>query len=724
MSDQVNRLYQLLPPFHRVRDKELGEPLRALLRVIGEQVQRVDDDIGRQYDNWFIETCDDWVVPYIGELVGFSPGASSTDAATPVRVLSPRAQVANVIAYRRRKGTLPLLELLAGGAGWPARAVEFYALLAWTQHLRHLRLERGRTADLRDQDALERLGAPFDPLAHAIDVRRPGSGRTRGRYNIPSVGTFVWPLKVYSVTHAPAFRADAAGSNCFTFSVLGNDTPLYVRPEPETSPATIAGELNLPVRIRRRMLDRDLRGPDETRALYGAGKSVAVYAANWPSAGSPQPVSAAAIEVADLASWKHRPRPGQVLLDPVRGRLMFPKRQQPKRVWVDYHYASGGDIGGGEYRRPLLQPAKCRIYEVRRPEKGAGAQRALGLAIEKWREQADELTRDGMGGVIEIQDSADYAESLSIDLPAGAYLQIRAAVGTRPTIRLLDQGADELDALAVSGKQGSRLVLDGLLIAGRGIQVTGPDRDVEEEAAGGDLCDIIIRHSTLVPGWSIDVHCKPKEPDEPSLSLIDTRASVTIEHSIIGSIEVAADEVTNNPVAIRISDSIVDATDNDLAAVGAPSLPAAFAALSFVRTTVFGTVAAHSIELAENSIFWGSVKVARRQIGCKRFCYVPEGSRTPRRYGCQPDGVTERAGSEKALAAARVRPRFESIRYGVPDYARLAPDCAAEIRRGADDESEMGVFHDLFEPQRTDRLEADLTEYSPTEFPAEIILAS
>ena len=47
-----------------------------------------------------------------------------------------------------------------------------------------------------------------------------------------------------------------------------------------------------------------------------------------------------------------------------------------------------------------------------------------------------------------------------------------------------------------------------------------------------------------------------------------------------------------------------------------------------------------------------------------------------------------------------MRPRFNSTRYGSPTYCQLADDCADEITRGADDESEMGAFHDLFQPQR------------------------
>jgi hypothetical protein len=67
MNNTLDRLYNLLPVVYRQRDAEQGYPLQMLLRVIAEQVDLVENDIAQLYDNWFIETCEDWVVPYIGD---------------------------------------------------------------------------------------------------------------------------------------------------------------------------------------------------------------------------------------------------------------------------------------------------------------------------------------------------------------------------------------------------------------------------------------------------------------------------------------------------------------------------------------------------------------------------------------------------------------------------------------------------------------------------------
>ncbi|MCD4736933.1 MAG: hypothetical protein K8R53_12890, partial [Bacteroidales bacterium] len=70
MSEQVNeRLYNLLPAIYRIRDADQGEPLRALLGVMEEEFLAIEQDIAGLYEDLFIETCDEWVIPYIGDLL-------------------------------------------------------------------------------------------------------------------------------------------------------------------------------------------------------------------------------------------------------------------------------------------------------------------------------------------------------------------------------------------------------------------------------------------------------------------------------------------------------------------------------------------------------------------------------------------------------------------------------------------------------------------------------
>ena len=72
----------------------------------------------------------------------------------------------------------------------------------------------------------------------------------------------------------------------------------------------------------------------------------------------------------------------------------------------------------------------------------------------------------------------------------------------------------------------------------------------------------------------------------------------------------------------------------------------------------------------------------------------------------------------------RIRPAFTSRQYGDAAYCQLATSCTQEIVHGADDEGEMGVFHDLHNPQRLANLEARLNEYVPAGMEAGVIVAS
>ncbi|MEV5342181.1 hypothetical protein AB0K93_27430, partial [Streptomyces sp. NPDC052676] len=172
-SRNPDALADLLPRWHRLRDLEEGEPLRALLAVIAEQLDLVRDGVEQGYEDLFVETAAPWVLPYLGDLVGYrtlpgyervlTPGLHTGGRAALAEAVAPRADVAATVAHRRRKGTLHLLEeISARVAGWPARAVELSRLAAHHQSVKlgvtgH-RAARGRLADLRDGAALDLAG--------------------------------------------------------------------------------------------------------------------------------------------------------------------------------------------------------------------------------------------------------------------------------------------------------------------------------------------------------------------------------------------------------------------------------------------------------------------------------------------------------------------------------------------------------------------------------------
>ena len=166
--------------------------LQALVGIIAEQAQVVSASLDQLYDDQFIETCALWVVPYIGDLIGF----------TPLRPLGPgqpsatRAEVADTIGYRSARAPLAMLEQLCSDVtGWPGMAVEYFTRLSTTQYVRnHLRLDNA-IVDVHSPITAVDVGGAFDLPPRSADVRRIDSGR--GRYNIPNIGLFVWRLAPY-----------------------------------------------------------------------------------------------------------------------------------------------------------------------------------------------------------------------------------------------------------------------------------------------------------------------------------------------------------------------------------------------------------------------------------------------------------------------------------------------------------------------------------------------
>jgi hypothetical protein len=852
----LDRLYQLLPMVYRQRDEELDGPLRDLLRLITEQVNIVEKDILQLYENWFIETCQDWVVPYISELIGYQPVHEAGDVATsdnPLRnrILIPRREVARTIQSRRRRGTLALLEEVARDtAGWPSRAVEFFRLLSATPTINSPTRRRGRLLDLRGLAALDLLDGPFDQLAHTADVRRVTSVHTPGRFNVTSVGLFVWRLNEYPVSMGQSACLEDEGlPHAYTFSFLGNDAPLFARTQPETDPTHVADESNLPVPIRRFAFDRDIQSAQESKQTssqyYGPGKSLQIWSGviNDVNQTSINPVPLSRIVAADLSDWnRYRTPEGFVAVDPALGRIAFHPDETPAGVWASYFYGFSADIGGGEYHRQISQAGQTgqfneldfrdlvglakqwkrpvsplnlyitgefteetrqlleqydgsdpvpeelrkllvpalvedlnrqlfdeKLYDrqrflniplnqeltnliarliegkLQREELARLNRRLLELAFKNELAQYFQLYRVGAGqafsgidqaleqwskddprnAVIEITDNGVYSEPLDIRLNRGQSLQIRAADRRRPIIYLHEQYKNRPEWLAVKSKTGGCFTLDGILMTGRSMRVEGAIEQVR------------IRHCTFVPGWGIGSDCDPKRPAKPSLELYKTDCRLQIEHSIVGSIQIFKDEVSGDPLEISVSDSVLDATSDTREALGAPNWPRAHAALRVERSTIIGEIQTNNITLATDSIFTGVVDVTRRQIGCMRFCYVPPGSRTPRRYHCQPDLVEAAVNSrlnkpeqnEQRIHTIktermRVEPQFNSTRYGRPEYCQLSLACAREITRGASDESELGVFHDLFQPQRIANLRVRLNEFMPAGAEAGIIFAS
>ena len=746
MTFDEKTLYELLPAIYRIRDAELaaqrrtheaqeklanlkeslsrlsnqdssearelkqqiermeGGPLRSLMAIIAEQARVVEENLAQLYDDQFAETCAPWVLPYLGDLIGITGLPSSGLAA-----LNPRAEVGHTIGYRRRKGTAAVMEQLGRDVTrWPARAVEFFQLLATTQYLNHLRPENQSFISVRGAERLEYLGGAFEHLAnggadltHTVDVRRIASGH--GRYNIPNVGIFLWRLGEFSLMSSPAVPAPNGNPRCLLFNPLSCDLPLFNLPLTEDQVTHLAEPINVPDRIRRRVMRSNLND------YYGEGKSVLLELANPDIRLEPDQIPVDKISVCDLSEWINLPE-DKIAIDPVLGRIALPSSTTgmpdlTRQMLVTFYYGFSDGLGGGEYNR--LSSFGAGRTQVLDDDGQVVVQRVVNTYLKDVGPDVKDTISDALaalsanGGTVEILNSGRYAEQLTIDATSssggkGKTIVIRAADKHRPTLVLTSD-------LEIKGGKDDLVILDGLLIVGGAVKIAGAAEIRMADAP--QLGRLQLRHCTLVPGISLDADGKPLQPGTPSLVIESENARVEIDHCILGGIRATED------AEITIRDSIVDATDEtNLAYGGSDDFGAP---LHITNSTVIGRVRTSIMRLASNTIFLasmprelrqtkpnGPVLAKRRQEGCVRFSYLSPGAHVPVRYHCQPEPDT-----------SLIRPRFVSTHFNDPAYCQLSASCPSEIRRGADDEAAMGAFHDLYEPQREDHLRARLEEY-------------
>ncbi len=210
-------LFSQLPEIYRIKDAEQSPPdqLRDYLALVEEAFGAIHENVESLYHDLFIEFSDEWVIPYIGDLLGTSHLKGDP--------WTLRADVADTIALRRRKGTLGAIELLGYNLTlWGVHCVELRENMVWNQHLNHQRPDdggpppyrdsrpgdpnpkmrrqtviRGGTVTLRDPAMLALLDTPFDPFAHTTDLRPPANGSIR--YNLPNLAIFLWRLEAYRV---------------------------------------------------------------------------------------------------------------------------------------------------------------------------------------------------------------------------------------------------------------------------------------------------------------------------------------------------------------------------------------------------------------------------------------------------------------------------------------------------------------------------------------------
>lgn len=704
----ADKLWNLLPAIYRSEDStEFGVngPLREMVNRIGAQAAVLRRSIDRLWEDQSIETCDDWVVPYIADLLATRLVASQN-------ARGQRLDVAKTIYYRRRRGTVAILEEIASDVtGWDARVVEFFRRMGRTRHSldpelgcpaatadpagnRTLQLAEGLVgrwtntgiggwADLRNvygalqaqspfsTGAAVRPPSAFDEFFHTADFRK-GRGRS-GWYNIPKLGVFLWRLKSFGVDYTTPV-ADPSHPGCYSFDPTGRLAPLFAASaRPFGDDWVSPQEWQLPGPISTALLASAI-SPTAAESLYATEDSGQVRELNALGAFAQLGTDYDLVDVGQVTTY---PQPlgsnPSVMIFPEQGRLAI-LHPLNGPLFVTYHYGFSSTIGAGPYDRRVLGQTRSALPASAQKVSGGGGALVKPLA--------------GIApvGSILISDSLTY-DSVS-DVSGINQVTIAAANQRRPVIRVAP-GSPEWTLTGADPQ--SSLVVDGLLVSGGDIVLKG------------DYDSVTLTCCTFDPGTAVDSSTFAKSVDQrdliPCHLWVEAKVrQLTIDRCILGPVQTRASGEIEN---LDVSDTIIQALGKDQA------IDMVTGVTRLTRCTVLGPATLDRLHASE-CILNGVVAVDDTQDGCVRFSAWSRGSVIPRKYE-----------SVEIPAAA---PLFTSRAFGQPGYAQLVPNVdrnilsganGATISAGAEDGSEMGSFAREKNPIKERSLVIKYEEFMP-----------
>jgi hypothetical protein len=754
-------LYRRLPEIYIIRDQALRDEraqdrgqLEAYLQLVESAFSAVHANIEGLYNDLFIETASDWVVPYIGDLLGTSH--LSGDPWTL------RADVADTIALRRRKGTLAAIELLTFDlTRWGVRCVELRENLVWLQHVNHQRPDaggeppygqpgvtrftpiRGGTVPVRDPAALSLLTTPFDPFGHIPDFRPAIAGTIR--YNLPNLAIFLWRLSTYRIRIS---KPGTAVSQAVA-ALRPGEAPFVARFDVfQIDRRVMLFNLRRLNTVRRLNADQassltekdEAPGPVERARLMNdppAGNSGAYVSVHpYDIAHSPDPTTIAdeALQLhvpdvqfpdgtpwtfrgANLCAWdpglKQPIHDREIVIDPVIGRIVAGVASLAEadalrdHLLLTFTYGAVGEVGsnpGTPTPDALVVTAPFTLRAVRQD-----------VSANDLRDKLNGLDVAGQAIIVEIQDSKVHDLDLStvagiVNEDGGPNLQlnhqlvIRAAADCRPVVRL----RQPLRFRSVDPTKADFGVrLEGLYITrGSGFPANEP------LVARAALDNLTLQNCTLDPA-------RFHNRDGTVAGPIQTSIALTRGHGFLpaaGFAETPAVNITrclSGPLLIdddstlEITDSIVDGgagvTDN---AGNAYALSSATDPVNnwgppatTTNVTFFGRVRVENTD-ARGCIYVHALEVHNNQTGCIKLSYFSnESNRLPQNSACV-------SGADAGL-------HFVSDVFGDASYGQLALTSDFHVLERGPHDDQMGAYGFLQEAHKWHNLQTRFREFMP-----------
>lgn len=400
-------------------------------------------------------------------------------------------------------------------------------------------------------------------------------------------------------------------------------------------------------------------------------------------------------------------------VDPVTGRIVVaepaPGANDVAEVRVAYGTGLGRAVGAGAADRgDPGQPFEIRdgggavdlVWVVDATQPAGGSAETASRTVPTLAEALAEAAAAGAGRrsfVVLARcdiEGAPAGATIDVTLPTGSEIHVVAAQWRPP---LPVPGADPDAALrGFVIRRGRRYTIDAPVRVLRG---TGP--------AAAPAGRLVLDGLELTQGLRLAVrsveavdlrYVTLRAPGAIALRATGTLTAVrlTIDSSLCGPVRLG----TAGPVTGRIDvcDSVLGTDGATGEALTAPEL-----ATTLCNTTVLGPSSLRELT-ATNVIFGAPVTVTRRQSGCVRYSFVPDGpngSAVPRTFRCQPALALAEAArikgapltaDEQTAARLSVQPVFADVAADEPTYAMLHQLCPDAIRSGGEEDVEMGAF--------------------------------
>jgi hypothetical protein len=763
MTNKRVPLYERLPEIYRIKDEEVSPPyqLKNYLELVEDAYGEIHKNITALYNDFFIATADDWVIPYIGDLLGTSHLTGDP--------WTLRADVADTIHLRRRKGTLASIEKLTYNlTQWGVHCTELRQNLVWNHNLNHQRPDiggapphvspgvnrhtaiRGGTIPVRDPALLSTLNTPFDPFAHLADLRPLTFGAIR--YNLPNLAIFLWRLEAYRVpVSKPTFVKKSVVNGvhlvCFNVHPLGEPVRLFntYQYDPDATPPVITSLDGTPNPIPTARLNEaspsgtgnpeqylsvntyDAANPNPDKIeITEVGLQLHLPENNFSGEAWPDPTGTTwQIRGENLCAWEAGVVPEianrEIIIDPAIGRILLGVNTAAeataleKHLLVTYTYGAVGPVGAHPTSRtPSLQTIGGQAVEDRAVDFHADHQ-----DLEKKLAGLDQSLKPV---VVEIQDSMVHDLDLTSANISGTFtengrenlnlnkpLVIRAAAGQRPVIRLKQPLRFRPKNVAEARKIVVRL--EGLYLTRH---ASFPANQPLIARAAVNRLEIV--NCTLDPGGYIQLD-QTRAPIHTALELKEPYgfADPDEEKDFDQTPEIAITDSIAGP--LRIDDGYTLALENSIldAGKGVGDDPAdAFALTNATRPqtgwgppttvnqlTVFGRMRVIQIR-GRGGIWVHALEVYNNQIGCLRYSYFSGiNDRLPQNLGCVL-GVGDHA-----------RLHFTAEAFGEPAYGQLAHNTDFRIRERGPGDDAMGAFGFLLEAHKWRNIQIRFREFMP-----------